>query len=164
MLLLSVFGTLALVSAQAGWRLADRHAAWTRSVYALEGRGSVLLAQVASCLKRAETLSRTLSDMTSVYLYMHNAEMILKTATLAEEIKVSVTEGGVVQAAARLSEAETAGSDDGVRRLDLCIEAMTPSEQGGRLWRIIQWQYGKSVFTYDRMPDLWPGPASATGR
>jgi len=169
MLLLSVFGTLALVSSQAGWRLADRHADWIRGVYELEGRGAILLSRVASCLKQAEILSRGELDVLNEFLYMHQAEMLLKAADLKEDARIAVLESGVVQVAAAMTvpSAENRGNegDEGdveVKRLEILIEVVIPSKGDGHLWHIRKWQYGKSSFVYDRIPDLWPGPASNT--
>lgn len=56
-LLLSIFGTLSLISSNAGLKLAKKNAEWFKNVYLLEKEGAEILSEISECLKRAEALS-----------------------------------------------------------------------------------------------------------
>jgi hypothetical protein len=154
-LLLSLFGTLALMSSNAGLRLARKNAAWVKNIYILDGKGSKILSKISACLDRAEDLSfDSSSNSLNPVLFYNNAEKALKEIELTSSVKIIAGAPGEGLRLEAIVKNET--TTDPVW-LNICISVVVPDEIKKSKYIITSWKYENTVFTYDEFPDLWQG-------
>ncbi|HBQ65061.1 MAG TPA: hypothetical protein DD727_09140, partial [Clostridiales bacterium] len=84
MLMLSVFGTLALMSSHAGLKLAGKHAQWIGKVHTLDARGTETLARIWSAV------FQTRQSGTSVQEVLNGGDFPFPLAVSAVQDKLQV--------------------------------------------------------------------------
>jgi hypothetical protein len=146
--LLAVFGVLALVSSYSGYKLSQRHAAWTTAYYDVDARAEAALAAIEGDLSAAATEAGNVSA-TGAFPSL---------AALALADRVPEGQGTVLGDAQGFTVRINVGDADGqLIRVELRVdfqEGAIPS----RLCRIVSWRQWQKPFAYDENPgDVWGG-------
>jgi len=146
--LLAVFGVLALVSSYSGYKLAQRHAAWTTDYYAVDAKAEAALAAIEGDLAVAAT---TAGDVSATGQFPTLAGMALADRVPEGQGTVLEDERGFT---VMINVGDAAGQ---LIRMELRIDFRTgPIPE--RLCRIVSWRQWQKPFAYDENPgDVWGG-------
>lgn len=142
--LLAVFGAMALTSAAANLRLATRHADWSREFYAYDAQAERLVAQLDATARKAAAENQS-------------------TASLCEYVKAIRMEGvhaiDCVLTGDRLVVDATIGNPEqrGIL-LTASLPAEIPASGSGTGLQLMRWSQFQKAFDYGNEPGgIWTG-------